>query len=148
MGTKMAPAYANIFMGNIEKGIQGKYNDKILIWKRFINDIFLIWTGDTTDFLTHINSIHSTIKFTSDISLVEITFLDVVIYKGINFQTKGILDLRTIKRTNKELYVHAKSYHPPSTKKSDRQRRNNQIPKNELLRKYIQRNDCKTIHKT
>ncbi len=83
MGTKMASAYANIFMGNI---FQEKYTDKILRWKRFIDDIFLIWTGDTQQLLTHINSIHPTIEFTSDISLVEITFLD-VIYKGINFHT-------------------------------------------------------------
>ncbi len=52
-------------MGNIDKGIQEKYNDKILIWKRFIDDIFHIWTGDTQqlqDFLTHINSIHPTVS--------------------------------------------------------------------------------------
>ena len=44
MGTKMAPAYANLFMGKIEIKLQAM-TDKIFIWKRFIDDIFIIWTG-------------------------------------------------------------------------------------------------------
>ncbi len=122
MGTKMAPAYANTFMGNLEPTLQAEGQKNILIWKRFIDDIFIVWTGTKEEFLTfmnRINTVHSTIKFTYEISETEITFLDITLYKGTRFQTKGILDIRThIKPTNKQLYVHATSYHPASTGKS------------------------------
>ena len=42
MGTKMAPAYANIFMGNLEPTLQAEGQKNILIWKRFIDDIFIV----------------------------------------------------------------------------------------------------------
>ena len=63
-----------------------------------------------------INQTHQTIKFTHEISDAELTFLDVTVYKGDQFQETNILDIKThIKATNKQLYVHATSYHhPPS----------------------------------
>ena len=122
MGTKMAPAYANLFMGKLEKDLINIANQHIHTWKRFIDDIFIIWTGTTQEFESYmkkINQIHPTIKFTHEISDTELTFLDVTLYKGERFQTTNILDLRThIKNTNKQLYVHSKSYHPPSTIKA------------------------------
>ena len=48
-------------------------------------------------------------------SVIQNSFLDVTLYKGNRFQSHNILDIRThIKPTNKQLYVHASSYHPPS----------------------------------
>ena len=53
---------------------------------------------------------------THEISPSELTFLDITPYKGSRFQDSQILDIRThIKPTNKQLYIHATSYHPPST---------------------------------
>ena len=122
MGTKMAPSYANLFMGKIEKQLQNLGKPHIHTWKRFIDDIFVIWTGSKEDFHTYmeqINQIHDTIKFTYEASNTEVTFLDVTVYKGEKFTSTGILDVRThIKPTNKQLYVHASSYHPPATKKA------------------------------
>ena len=79
MGTKMAPAYANIFMGNLEPTLKAKGDPHILLWKRFIDDIFIVWTGTKPEFLhfmEKINSIHHSIKFTHECSANEITFLD------------------------------------------------------------------------
>ena len=67
MGTKMAPSYANTFMGRIEKQLQEIGRDNIFLWKRFIDDIFLVWLGTEDElkrYLTTINTIHATIKFT------------------------------------------------------------------------------------
>ena len=36
MGTKMAPAYANLYMGSIEETLQNLDKDHINIWKCFI----------------------------------------------------------------------------------------------------------------
>ena len=122
MGTKMAPSYANLFMGKIEKQLQNLGKPHIHTWKRFIDDIFVIWTGSKEDFHTYmeqINQIHDTIKFTCEASNTEVTFLDVTVCKGEKFTSTGILDVRThIKPTNKQLYAHASSYHPPATKKA------------------------------
>ena len=76
MGTKMAPAYANLFMGKLEEKLRelGEPNilirelgePNILIWKRFIDDI---WSGSKSEFTTYmttINQIHRTIKFTHE----------------------------------------------------------------------------------
>ena len=45
MGTKMAPAYANLFMGKLEQKFIYIGKQHIQIWKRFIDNIFIIWTG-------------------------------------------------------------------------------------------------------
>ena len=69
MGTKMAPAYTNLFMGKLEEKLQEIDKPHILIWKRFIDDIFVIWTGSEAEFqtfMTKINQVHSTIKFTCE----------------------------------------------------------------------------------
>ena len=43
MGTRMAPAFANLFMGNFEEKALGGFQDKLLFWFRYINDIFKVW---------------------------------------------------------------------------------------------------------
>ena len=119
MGTKMAPAYANLFMGKIENKLQAM-TDKIFIWKRFIDDIFIIWTGTNMEleqFIHKANSMHETIKFTFEVDETNLTFLDTTVYKGPTFTDTNTLDIKThIKATNKQLYVQATSYHPLSCK--------------------------------
>jgi len=44
IGTKMAPSYASIFMGKLETDLLERARTKPIFWKRFINDIFFIWT--------------------------------------------------------------------------------------------------------
>ena len=43
MGTKMAVAFANIFMASIEKEILRQSVNKPLTWKRFIDVVFCLW---------------------------------------------------------------------------------------------------------
>ena len=42
MGTKLAPSYANIYMGWFEDTHVYPYDPQPLIWKRYIDDIFFI----------------------------------------------------------------------------------------------------------
>ena len=44
MGTKMAPQYANTFMTNLEENVLQNTHNKPLIYLRYIDDIFLLWT--------------------------------------------------------------------------------------------------------
>ena len=87
VGTKMA--FANIFMADLETQILSKSIIKPMIWKRYIDNIFLLWDVSKPDidkFITQANSHHPTIKFTAEISNTEATFLDIVVYKGKRFQ--------------------------------------------------------------
>ena len=61
MGTRMAPSYANLFMGRFEQHAIANALHKPLIWWRFIDDIFLIWTEGEEHlkhFISHLSSIH------------------------------------------------------------------------------------------
>ena len=82
MGTSLAPNYANLFMDRFETKALNNYHLKPLIWKRFIDDIFLIWThGEDSfkDFVNYLNSLHNTIKFTSETSTTSVNFLDTTV---------------------------------------------------------------------
>ena len=50
MGTPMTPNYANLFRKNFGQNLLHDYSQKTglspLVWFRFIDDIFLIWTGN------------------------------------------------------------------------------------------------------
>ena len=65
MGTIYAPAYANIFMAYFEeKFIYPLIDAKTLLYLRFIDDIFMIWTKsekDLIEFLNELNSKHTSI---------------------------------------------------------------------------------------
>ena len=67
MGTKMAVAFANIFMGKIEKEILRQSSIKPIFWKRFIDDVISVWDtsrNEIEEFLLQANNFHPTIKFT------------------------------------------------------------------------------------
>ena len=88
MGTKMPPSYANIFMGKIEQQLRQIGGENIFLWKRFIDDIFMVWLGteeELKSYLSTINTIRATIKFTCEYSKNSTTFLDVTVYKGERF---------------------------------------------------------------
>ena len=97
MGTKMAVAFANIFMADIETQIVSQSVVKPTVWKRYIDDIFSLWDADKYDierFIEQANSYHPTIKFSAEISNSETTFLDTVVYKGNQFHHLSILDIQ------------------------------------------------------
>ena len=82
MGTAVAPNYANLFMDRFKTKALANWRLKPLIWLRFIDDIFMIWThGEDTlnEFITYLNGIHPTIKFTHELSNTQINFLDTTV---------------------------------------------------------------------
>ena len=76
----MAPAYANIVMSIFECRLLTGSCNKPLVWFRYIDDIFAIWTyGEDkfNDFMLYINSIHSSFQLTCNYSKECVQFLDV-----------------------------------------------------------------------
>ena len=71
LGTKLVPSNANLFMTKFEENHVYTYPLQPTLWKRFIDDIFMIWPhgmNSLLEFIKHLNTVHPTIKFTSDIS--------------------------------------------------------------------------------
>jgi peptide-methionine (R)-S-oxide reductase len=100
-------------MSKIDKMVIASDPTLIKFFKRFIDDIFLLWTGTEEQFLTcmtKINSLHPTIKFTHNYNLEEksTVFLDtkVSIKNG-----KLTTDLYR-KETDKVQYLLPNSNHP------------------------------------
>ena len=123
MGTRVAPTLANLFMARLEdRFIEGE-PIKPRLWKRFIDDIFVVW--EDTDahldaMLARLDRTHPTIKFTHAKSDTEAIFLDVHAYKGDRFRaTGGILDTKThFKPTNRFQYLDYASCHTAATKRA------------------------------
>ena len=111
MGTRMAPSYANLFMGKFEREFLRTQTALPLVWWRFIDDVFAIWTHGEQQlqtFLGELNHHHTSIKFTANWSTEEVSFLDTRVYmKNGRVET----DLHT-KPTDKHQYLHTKSCHP------------------------------------
>ena len=69
-------------MDRFESKALAGYHIKPLTWLRFIDDIFMIWThGEEAlvEFITYLNSLHPSIKFTHEYSHSSINFLDTTI---------------------------------------------------------------------
>lgn len=119
MGKNFSPRYADIFMAIFEKQALAKCNKKPLVYFRFLDDIFLVWIHtlqEFTDMLGIFNNHNKTIKFKANIDKLNITFLDVTIYKGKRFEQHKILDTKVhFKPTDTHELLHKKSYHPQHT---------------------------------
>ena len=110
MGTKMAPAYANISMDAIETSFLSSSPLKPSIYYRNIDDIFLIWphgNDSLTHFLEHANNIYLNIKFTHECSKTTLPFLDV----SVQIAQNEIFTTLHKKLTESHSYLHYNSYH-------------------------------------
>jgi len=75
-------------MTNIEKEILRQSTYKPLVWKRLVDDAFLLWNitkDEVDDFTVQANKLHPTIKFTAEILEKEFTFLARTCTKGRGF---------------------------------------------------------------
>ena len=119
MGTICALAYANIFMEYFEeKFIYPLIDAKTLLYLSFIDDIFMIWTKsekDLLEFLNELNTKHTSIKLEFKYSRQQTEFLDTLVYIDNNNKLQTTLYK---KPTDQQNYLHSKSEHPYSLKKS------------------------------
>ena len=114
MGSKMVVAFSVIFVAHVEKQLINASPCKPFDWKRFIYDMFSVWTLPETDINNFIdfaaNSFHATIKFSLEPSSKKIVFLDTKDFKGPRFIQSKILDVQThFKPTETFQYTHFSS---------------------------------------
>ena len=125
MGTKVAPSFANTFMGWFEAEFVYTYELQPLLWVRFIDDIFLIWTHGQEalkNFENHLNGCVPSIKFETETSLQEVHFLDVTVTLTDGFLSTSLYT----KPTDARNYLSFKSCHPKNCKSA--------IPYSQFLR--------------
>ena len=98
----------------------------IIFYKRYIDDIFLVFKGDEQQLLAtlqHLNTILNGISLTHNYSQSHVDFLDITIFKDYNKPAN--IDIRSPsyrfgyrtfqKQLNKYLYLPKQSIHPAST---------------------------------
>nr|XP_047138930.1 uncharacterized protein LOC124814884 [Hydra vulgaris] len=115
MGTRVAPCYANLFMGRLDEQITNQFPNHITFYRRFIDDIFFIFQGpiEVLDQICNfMNTIHPTIKFTFNHSATSINFLDILLYKN---EQGNIHTTIYRKPTDTMGLLHYDSHHPTHT---------------------------------
>ena len=135
MGIAMALNYANLLTGNFEQDLLRNCSQKtglsLLVWFRFIDGIFFIWTGNK-DLLNHFISLtqnygksknmKSKIKLKINLFTNEIHFLDVI----ISLKHGKLRTTLFTKPTDSQFYLHTSSSHLSNVLKS--------IPKGQFIR--------------
>ena len=119
MGKKFAPSYANIFMAEWEKAAFNSCQLLPLVYLRFLDDIFLIWTyskDEFDQFIQTLNNFHPSVKLKATVSDNSVDFLDTTVFKGPMFRNTGILDTKVFfKSTDTHQLLHKSSFHPKHT---------------------------------
>ena len=83
IGSPLGPLLANIFMVELETSVIPNLNDKIKLWKRFVDGTYCFAKSEyTNNILLALNSFHQNIKFRIEIEKDDvIPFLDVLIIR-------------------------------------------------------------------
>ena len=122
MGTAFSPTIANIFMSVILRRFIRTQQHHPLLLKRYIDDIFIIWTKSLKQldtFLTELNNFHPSLHYTHEHSTESTDFLDLTVYKGPHFQHTKHLDTKTFQKAqNLYQYLHFTSCHQRSIHKA------------------------------
>ena len=99
---------------------------KVDLYLRYIDDIFFNWKGkeeELENFFNEINKKHPSIKSHQKYSNSKVKFLNVLVYKNEQQKLQTTLSKNN---TDRQSYLHAKSDHPVSLRKS--------IPYSQILR--------------
>ena len=115
IGTKFAPPYACIFMGQVETEFLETQKHKPLVWFRYIDDVFFIWTHGKEKlslFLEDLNKFHPNIKHETNKESIHFLDLNVRLSDG-NIST----DLY-VKPTDRHRFLYYTSSHTDHTKRS------------------------------
>ena len=116
MGSRFSPSYANIYMMSLEKRLLASFPQKPLFYKRFLDDIFIIWDNGEDkllEFINFANNFNPHIKFTYKYSDTEIDFLDI----KLRITENGLTTTLFRKPTDRRQFLHYKSCHPTQNKK-------------------------------
>ena len=104
-------------MGRLEEEFLATAPKSPLIWLRYIDDVFLLWTHgeeQLDNFISYCNTRHRTIKFTAEKSKKSLRFLDVMVELRDGYLETDLYS----KPTDTHQYLQWSSCHPRHTKES------------------------------
>ncbi|XP_078524891.1 vomeronasal type-2 receptor 1-like [Lissotriton helveticus] len=115
MGSTFAPNLAGLYVHHLESTkilhTNNPYKQHIVIWRRYSDDVFVIWQGDhqtVSEFMQWLNQQNRFLKFTHTVSNKELVFLDLNI-----FSKDGKLHTTThFKPTSRTCLLRYDSFHP------------------------------------
>jgi hypothetical protein len=119
MGKKWAPHYCDIYMAKFEKDAMAKCPLKPLLYERFLDDVFMVWTHGLKEFdkfLDIFNSHQPPIKFKAEISSLSANFLDTTVFKSPENEQKLCTKVY-FKPTDTHQLLFKGSFHPKHTYK-------------------------------
>ena len=117
IGTKFTPAYACIFMNDDESKFLETQSLQPLIWFRYIDDVFFIWTHKEEKLqliLTDLNNYNPHVKFKYEFNKVHILFMDL----NASFCNGKLTTDLYVKPTDQHQYLHYTSAYLNHTKRS------------------------------
>ena len=115
MGSTFAPSVAGLYVHHLETckilSDVNPYLTQIKLWKRYIDDVLMIWSGteeDARKFLAWLNNQDAYLKFTSCLDKSNLVFLD------LNLSvSQGMIKTDThFKPTARNSLLNYKSFHP------------------------------------
>ena len=78
MGSPLAPTLSNLFVGSLERKYLKQSCRNVKFYARYVDDILVMFEDDDhSTFLDYINSWHDNLKFTVEIGMKSIPFLDI-----------------------------------------------------------------------
>ena len=126
MGSRMRPNYACLFVGYIEERICSAYPGFVpQLHKRYIDDVVgaaQCSRLELEDFINYVSNFHPALQFTSNISDLELPFLDI----NMKINNHSIQTSVHYKETDRHNYLHHTSLNPDHSKQA--------IPYNQFLR--------------
>ncbi len=122
MGSKMSPSFASLYVGYFEQNIifnnqENPYLHHTEHWKRYLDDVFFIWTGPAPllqEFRHFINSKNKHLHVTIQSDAKCMNFLDVMVIK----ERDGLKTNLYRKPTDRNSLLHGESFHPTHLKKN------------------------------
>jgi hypothetical protein len=117
IGTKLAVGFANNYVAFFERLYVYTFHNQPMVWLRFIDDVFLIWTHGLEallQFIEYLNTRVPSIRFTHEYSDTNVSFLDTTV-KLVNNKLES--DLYS-KPTDSHSYLMYDSAHPQRCKDS------------------------------
>lgn len=118
MGKTFAPSYANIYMADWENGVFKKCEKHPLVYYRYLDDIFGLWTFGVAafkEFVNILNNHHKAIKVTSNLQPDKVEFLDTEVFFVEREGSKHLATRVFFKSTDTHALLHKSSYHPKHT---------------------------------
>ena len=116
MGTNFPPLSACIFMDKVQTEFLEKELLKIWAWLRYIGNIFFVMTlgkESLQKFLEHLNNFHPGLRFTSEISVHQVNFLDFI----VRLQENEFFSFLYCTKTDNYQHLHYDSCHPEHMKR-------------------------------